>query len=104
MGRKIKANIALMYVWSITCNKDKIIAVLYAEAAVAWLGSVSWSGQSVSGKLAPAAGSQKRTVKSTRGLENTPCSDKLILLSMNMKEEKIENSLPLREQLLQRGR
>lgn len=30
------------------------------------------------------------TVKSTRGLENTPCSDKLILFSMKTKERRLE--------------
>lgn len=46
--------------------------------------------QCISGKLWASWGESEENTKSTRGLENTPCSDNLIVFSMNTKEGKFE--------------
>lgn len=99
-GKKIKANIVLMYVRSITCNRGKASVLISTEAAAAQLGLCPPLGSVLTGKLWGSWESQRRTVKSTRGLENMPCSDKLILFSMKTKWKRS----PIHERLLHRGR
>lgn len=36
-----KSNVVLIYVWSVTCNRDEVIVLLYAEAVAALQGSAS---------------------------------------------------------------